>query len=101
MSTDHILFIAAGAFHISTPSEMIPELQGRFPIRVELDKLKTKDFIKILTHPKSALIKQYVALLEAEGSLRVDPSSIKAISELATEVNTKTENMVREGYIQL
>ena len=69
MSTDHILFIAAGAFHISTPSEMIPELQGRFPIRVELDKLKTKDFIKILTHPKSALIKQYVALLEAEGSL--------------------------------
>ena len=80
VSTDHILFIAAGAFHISTPSEMIPELQGRFPIRVELDKLKTKDFIKILTHPKSALIKQYVALLEAEGvSLEFDPSSIKAI----------------------
>ena len=94
VSTDHILFIAAGAFHISTPSEMIPELQGRFPIRVELDKLKTKDFIKILTHPKSALIKQYVALLEAEGvSLEFDPSSIKAISELATEVNTKTENI--------
>ena len=94
VSTDHILFIAAGAFHISTPSEMIPELQGRFPIRVELDKLKTKDFIKILTHPKSALIKQYVALLEAEGvSLEFEPSSIKAISELATEVNTKTENI--------
>ena len=94
VSTDHILFIAAGAFHISTPSEMIPELQGRFPIRVELDKLKTKDFIKILTHPKSALIKQYVALLEAEGvSLEFDASSIKAISELATEVNTKTENI--------
>ena len=94
IKTDHILFIAAGAFHISTPSEMIPELQGRFPIRVELDKLKTKDFIKILTHPKSALIKQYVALLEAEGvSLEFDPSSIKAISELATEVNTKTENI--------
>ena len=94
ISTDHILFIAAGAFHISTPSDMIPELQGRFPIRVELEKLKTKDFIKILTHPKSALIKQYVALLEAEGvSLEFDPSSIKAVSELATEVNMKTENI--------
>ena len=94
VSTDHILFIAAGAFHISTPSDMIPELQGRFPIRVELDKLKTKDFIKILTHPKSALIKQYVALLEAEGvHLKFESSSIKAISELATEVNTKTENI--------
>ena len=94
VSTDHILFIAAGAFHISTPSDMIPELQGRFPIRVELDKLKTKDFIKILTHPKSALIKQYVALLEAEGvPLEFESSSIKAISELATEVNTKTENI--------
>ena len=94
ISTDHILFIAAGAFHISTPSDMIPELQGRFPIRVELDKLKTKDFIKILTHPKSALIKQYVALLEAEGvHLEFEPSSIKAVSELATEVNTKTENI--------
>ena len=94
VSTDHILFIAAGAFHISTPSDMIPELQGRFPIRVELDKLKTKDFIKILTHPKSALIKQYVALLEAEGvHLEFESSSIKAISELATEVNTKTENI--------
>jgi ATP-dependent HslUV protease ATP-binding subunit HslU len=94
ISTDHILFIAAGAFHISTPSDMIPELQGRFPIRVELEKLKTKDFIKILTHPKSALIKQYVALLEAEGvSLEFEPSSIKAVSELATEVNMKTENI--------
>ena len=94
VSTYHILFIAAGAFHISTPSDMIPELQGRFPIRVELDKLKTKDFIKILTHPKSALIKQYVALLEAEGvHLEFESSSIKAISEIATEVNTKTENI--------
>ena len=94
ISTDHILFIAAGAFHISTPSDMIPELQGRFPIRVELEKLKTKDFIKILTHPKSALIKQYVALLEAEGvKLEFEKSSIKAISEIATEVNTKTENI--------
>ena len=64
--TDHILFIAAGAFHVSTPSDMIPELQGRFPIRVELDKLNTDDFVKILTHPRSALIKQYTALLSAE-----------------------------------
>ena len=69
ISTDHILFIAAGAFHVSAPADMIPELQGRFPIRVELDKLNTSDFIKILTHPKSALIKQYTALLEAEGWL--------------------------------
>ena len=94
ISTDHILFIAAGAFHISTPSDMIPELQGRFPIRVELEKLTTKDFIKILTHPKSALIKQYIALLQAEGvELDFDSSSIKAISEIATEVNGKTENI--------
>ena len=94
VSTDHMLFIAAGAFHISTPSEMIPELQGRFPIRVELEKLTTKDFIKILTHPKSALIKQYVALLEAEGvNLEFESSSIKAICEFATEVNGKTENI--------
>ena len=94
VSTDHMLFIAAGAFHISTPSEMIPELQGRFPIRVELEKLTTKDFIKILTHPKSALIKQYIALLEAEGvNLEFESSSIKAICEFATEVNGKTENI--------
>ena len=66
IATDHILFIAAGAFHVSTPSDMIPELQGRFPIRVELDKLSTDDFVKILTHPRSALIKQYTALLSAE-----------------------------------
>ena len=94
ISTDHILFIAAGAFHISTPSDMIPELQGRFPIRVELDKLTTKDFIKILTHPKSSLIKQYTALLDAEGvELEFDVSAIKKISEIATEVNSKTENI--------
>src|SRR5204863_2971960 len=65
--TDHILFIAAGAFHVSKPSDLIPELQGRFPIRVELDTLSVEDFIRILKEPKSALVKQYMALLETEG----------------------------------
>ena len=94
VKTDHILFIAAGAFHISTPSDMIPELQGRFPIRVEMNKLSTGDFIKILTHPKSALIKQYQALLEAESvKLTFEKSAIRTIAEIATEVNNKTENI--------
>ena len=94
VKSDHVLFIAAGAFHMSTPSDMIPELQGRFPIRVEMDKLTTGDFVKILTHPKSALIKQYQALLEAEGvTLSFQKSSIKEIAKIATEVNTKTENI--------
>ena len=94
VKSDHVLFIAAGAFHMCTPSDMIPELQGRFPIRVEMDKLTTGDFVKILTHPKSALIKQYQALLEAEGvTLIFQKSSIKEIAKIATEVNTKTENI--------
>jgi len=94
VKSDHILFIAAGAFHVATPSDMIPELQGRFPIRVEMDKLSTSDFIKILTHPKSALIKQYTALLAAEKmELEFDKTAIKAIAEIATEVNNKTENI--------
>ena len=94
VKSDHVLFIAAGAFHISTPSDMIPELQGRFPIRVEMDKLTTRDFVKILTHPKSALIKQYQALLEAEGvTLTFKKTAIRSIAEIATEVNTKTENI--------
>ena len=94
VSTDHILFISAGAFHISTPSEMIPELQGRFPIRVELDRLTTEDFIKILTHPRSALIKQYTALLTSEGvELEFNQAAIKAVAELASEVNSKMENI--------
>lgn len=94
VKSDHVLFIAAGAFHMSTPSDMIPELQGRFPIRVEMDKLTTGDFVKILTHPKSALIKQYQALLEAEGvTLSFQKSSIKEIAKIATEVNTKTVNI--------
>mgnify|MGYP001212545352 FL=1 len=94
VKSDHVLFIAAGAFHISTPSDMIPELQGRFPIRVEMEKLTTRDFVKILTHPKSALIKQYQALLEAEGvTLTFKKTAIRSIAEIATEVNTKTENI--------
>ncbi len=92
--TDHILFIAAGAFHMSKPSDLIPELQGRFPIRVELDSLSTEDFIKILTHPKNALIKQYQALLLTEGvELIVKEDALRAIAEKATEVNEKTENI--------
>jgi len=94
ISTDHVLFIAAGAFHISTPSDMIPELQGRFPIRVELDRLNTDDFIKILTHPKSALIKQYIALMKSEGvTLKFNDAAIKSISKIASEVNRKMENI--------
>ena len=94
VSTDHILFIAAGAFHVSTPSDMIPELQGRFPIRVELEKLTTDDFVKILTHPQSALIKQYTALLSAEDvELEFNSAAIRAVAELASSVNNKMENI--------
>ena len=94
VATDHILFIAAGAFHVSAPSDMIPELQGRFPIRVELDKLTTKDFIKILTHPRSALIKQYTALLSAENvELEFNNAAIRAIAETASKVNANMENI--------
>ena len=94
ISTDHILFIAAGAFHVSAPSDMIPELQGRFPIRVEMEKLTTDDFIKILTHPRSALIKQYTALLSAETvELEFNKASISAIAKIASEVNAKMENI--------
>ncbi len=94
IATDHILFIAAGAFHVSTPSDMIPELQGRFPIRVEMEKLTTDDFVKILTHPKSALIKQYTALLSAENvQLDFNSASIRAIAQIASDVNAKMENI--------
>jgi len=94
VATDHILFIAAGAFHVSTPSDMIPELQGRFPIRVEMDKLTKEDFVKILTHPRSALIKQYTALLGAEKvELEFNNAAIKAVAQLASEVNSKMENI--------
>jgi len=92
--TDHILFIAAGAFHVSKPSDLIPELQGRFPIRVELEPLGRDEFVRILTEPKSALIKQYTALLEVEGvTLEFQPEGIERIAELATLVNERTENI--------
>lgn len=90
IKTDHILFIAAGAFHMSKPSDLIPELQGRFPIRVELDKLSMDDFVKILTAPKSSLTKQYQALLSTEGiSLEFKEDAIKEIALIAFEVNEK------------
>ncbi|HUF46562.1 MAG TPA: ATP-dependent protease ATPase subunit HslU [Vicinamibacterales bacterium] len=92
--TDHILFIAAGAFHVSKPSDLIPELQGRFPIRVELEALGKDDFVRILTEPKSALIKQYMALLSTEGvALDFTPEAIERLAELATLVNERTENI--------
>jgi ATP-dependent HslUV protease ATP-binding subunit HslU len=92
--TDHILFIAAGAFHVSKPSDLIPELQGRFPIRVELEALNRDDFVRILTEPKSALIKQYMALLSTEGvSLRFTDGAIGRIADFAMLVNERTENI--------
>ncbi|MEA1882446.1 MAG: ATP-dependent protease ATPase subunit HslU [Candidatus Marinimicrobia bacterium] len=94
IKTDHILFISAGAFHVSSPSDMIPELQGRFPIRVEMDKLTVNDFVKILKHPESSLIKQYMALLGAENvSLKFETQAIRAIAKIAAEVNSKMENI--------
>ncbi|HHG75245.1 MAG TPA: ATP-dependent protease ATPase subunit HslU [Persephonella sp.] len=94
IKTDHILFIAAGAFHLSKPSDLIPELQGRFPIRVELQPLTKDDFVKILTQPKNALIKQYKALLETEGvNLEFTDDAIETIAQIAEEVNEKTENI--------
>jgi ATP-dependent HslUV protease ATP-binding subunit HslU len=92
--TDHILFIAAGAFHVSKPSDLIPELQGRFPIRVELEPLGKDDFVRILTEPKNALVKQYVALMETEGiDLRFLDEAIERIADFATRVNERTENI--------
>jgi ATP-dependent HslUV protease ATP-binding subunit HslU len=94
VKTDHILFIAAGAFHVSKPSDLIPELQGRFPIRVELEALGKGDFVRILTEPKSALIKQYMALLSTEGlTVRFTEGAIEKIADFATLVNERTENI--------
>lgn len=94
VKTDHILFIASGAFHISKPSDLIPELQGRFPIRVELHSLGKQDFIRILTEPQNALIKQYRALMATEGvNLVFCDDAIARIAEIATLVNEKTENI--------
>src|SRR3954470_11432184 len=92
--TDHILFIAAGAFHVAKPSDLIPELQERFPIRVELEPLGRDEFVRILTEPKSALVKQYIALMETEGiTLRFTDDAIGCIADFATIVNEKTENI--------
>ncbi len=94
VKTDHVLFIAAGAFHISKPSDLIPELQGRFPIRVELEPLGRDDFVRILTEPKSALVKQYVALLATEGvEIIFTDDAVSEIAEVATTVNEKAENI--------
>jgi ATP-dependent HslUV protease ATP-binding subunit HslU len=94
VKTDHILFIASGAFHMSKPSDLIPELQGRFPIRVELDALKVEDFIRILTEPDASLCTQYKALLATEGvTLSFDESGVRRIAEVAYQVNERTENI--------
>jgi len=94
VKTDHILFIASGAFHMSKPSDLIPELQGRFPIRVELDALKVEDFIRILTEPDASLCTQYKALLATEGvTLSFDTSGVRRIAEVAYQVNERTENI--------
>jgi ATP-dependent HslUV protease ATP-binding subunit HslU len=94
VSTDHILFIAAGAFHVSKPSDLIPELQGRFPIRVELKSLTVEDFIRILTEPKSSLVKQSTALLETEGlKLEFTPEALAEMAQFAFRVNETTENI--------
>jgi ATP-dependent HslUV protease ATP-binding subunit HslU len=92
--TDRILFIAAGAFHVSKPSDLIPELQGRFPIRVELDDLGKAEFLLILTEPKNALIKQYKALLETEGiKVQFENDAVEAIADIAVQVNKRTQNI--------
>jgi ATP-dependent HslUV protease ATP-binding subunit HslU len=92
--TDHVLFIAAGAFHVAKPADLIPEMQGRFPIRVELDPLTREDFIRILTEPENALIRQYVALLGTEGvALTFTPDAVEALADVAMRVNTSTENI--------
>jgi len=92
--TDHILFIASGAFHLSKPSDLVPELQGRFPIRVELNPLGKDEFYRILTEPENALIRQYVALMETEGiELVFEDDAIREMAEIAADVNSRTENI--------
>jgi ATP-dependent HslUV protease ATP-binding subunit HslU len=94
VKTDHILFIAAGAFHTAKPSDLIPELQGRFPIRVELDSLDRKDFYRILTEPRNALLLQYRELLRTEGvEIVFDDEAVREIAKIAEEVNNNTENI--------
>ena len=92
--TDHILFIASGAFHVAKPSDLIPEFQGRFPIRVELDALTRDDFVRILTEPRNALLKQYVALMATESvNLRFTDEAVGEIARIAATVNERTENI--------
>jgi ATP-dependent HslUV protease ATP-binding subunit HslU len=92
--TDHILFIASGAFHMSKPSDLIPELQGRLPIRVELEALSVDDFVRILTEPDASLCTQYAALLGTEGvRLEFEPGGVRRIAEIAFDVNQRTENI--------
>jgi ATP-dependent HslUV protease ATP-binding subunit HslU len=92
--SDHILFIAAGAFHTSKPSDLMPELQGRFPIRVELSDLKREDFLRILTEPRHSLTKQYAELLATEGvTLTFSPDGIEALADIAHEVNRTAQNI--------
>ena len=94
LQTDHILFIASGAFHLSKPSDLIPELQGRFPIRVELDDLTADDFVKILKEPNNALVKQYVALLGTEGiKVIFTIEAIERVAQIAFQVNRDTDNI--------
>lgn len=94
VKTDHILFVASGAFHTSKPSDLIPEFQGRFPIRVELDALTREDFIRILTEPENALTRQYVALMETEGvKMRFSEDGVDALAEIAAKVNSRSENI--------
>jgi len=94
VKTDHVLFIAAGAFHVSKPSDLIPELQGRFPIRVELKSLTEEDFVRIMTEPENALTKQYAALVGAEGAkLTFTADGIAEIARIAARVNARMENI--------
>lgn len=94
VKTDHILFIASGAFHLCKPSDLIPELQGRFPIRVELTPLGKDEFVRILTEPESALVKQYIAMMATEGvELVFEPEAIEELAAIAVEVNENTEEI--------
>jgi ATP-dependent HslUV protease ATP-binding subunit HslU len=94
VKTDHILFIASGAFHVAKPSDLLPELQGRLPIRVELQALTREDFRRILTEPEASLVKQYIALLKTEGvTLEFSDDAVEAIAGIAADVNSSVENI--------
>lgn len=94
IKTDHVLFIASGAFHVAKPSDLIPELQGRFPIRVELEPLEVEDFVRILTEPDASLTTQYAALLQTEGvNVQFTQDGVRRLAEIACHVNERTENI--------